>query len=180
MPVKTLGDVRAQGQHLYAICRHGACRYQKEIDVTRLVQSIGPTHNLVPDRSSPHFSDRMRCPSCKRRGVNLWMEPGPVRLTTTSPKTVAKQPNFKIIDAGRAPYNGREAIATADNLMVARGAYSAAALFYPDRQILLKQGTFVLEDSKDGKPIVQMSKADFDIMREAEASLSDPLRAKAS
>lgn len=169
MPVKTLGDVQSQGHHLYAICRHGNCRYQKEIDVGRLVQSIGPSHALLPDRSDLHFSDKMRCPSCKRRGVNLWLRPAEpkkqVRVSAPS-----KLPNYEIKDWGKEPpYVICTTIATADNLFIARGAYIAAAGFYFDRRITLQQGAFVLGDTKqDGLPKV-MTHEDFKKLRALES-----------
>lgn len=171
-PSNTLGDLQSAGHSLFAVCRHANCRYSKEIDVPRLIQSIGPHHYLLPDRGELHFSDKMRCPSCKRRGVNLWLRPAPPRAKQAPPFAPPKLPNFTIVDHGRAPYAGHEVIATADNLMVGRGAFTAAALFYGDRRISLKQGAFVIADSKDGKPIEVMTAERYVEMRQAEAQMS--------
>lgn len=170
-PANTLGDLQSAGHSLFAICRHSTCRYCKEIDVPRLVQSIGPHHYLLPTRSEQHFTDKMRCPSCKRRGVNLWLRPAEPKKQVKA-SAPPKQPNFIIVDHGMAPYAGYEVIATADNLMVGKGAFAAAALFYGDRRISLKQGTFVLADSKDGTPIDVMTAERFIAMRESEAQMS--------
>jgi hypothetical protein len=170
-PSNTLGDLQSAGHSLFAVCRHSTCRHSKEIDVPRLIQSIGPHHYLLPDRSELHFSDKMRCPSCKRRGVNLWLRPAEPKKTVFAPAP-PKQPNFTIVDHGTAPYAGHEVIATADNLMVGKGAFAAAALFYRDRRISLKQGAFVLADSKDGKPIDVMTAERYIAMREGEAHMA--------
>lgn len=173
MPATTLDDVYRQGHHLFAICRQSTCRHRKEIDVARLVQSIGPRHPLVPERSDLHFSDKMRCPSCKRRGVNLWLEPATPKREALPKASVAKHPNFTVVDHGRAPFSAHEVIATADNLMVGKGAWAAASLFYGDRRITLKQGAFVVADSKDGTPIDVMTAERYTSMREAESGRWD-------
>lgn len=168
-PSNTLGDVQRAGHSLFAVCRYGNCRYSKEIDVPRLVQSIGPHHYLLPDRGEMHFTDKMRCPSCKRRGVNLWLRPAEPRKEVIS-SAPAKQPNYEIKDWGREyPYATFTTIGTADNLFVARGAYIAAAGFYADRRITLQQGSFVMADTKrDGIPAV-MTHEDFKNLRAAES-----------
>lgn len=168
-PSNTLGDLLSAGHSLFAVCRHSTCRYSKEIDVPRLVQSIGPHHYLLPIRSEQHFSDKMRCPSCKRRGVNLWLRPAePKKQVRASPPS--KVPNYEIKDWGKEyPFAGCTTIATADNLFIARGAYIAAAGFYFDRRITLQQGAFVLGDSKqDGLPKV-MTHEDFKKLRAIES-----------
>lgn len=179
-PSNTLGDLLSAGHSLFAVCRYANCRYTKEIDAPRLVQSIGPHHTLLPDRGELHFSDKMRCPSCKRRGVNLWLRPAEPKKQVVAPSP-SKQPNFTIVDHGTAPYARHEVIATADNLMVGKGAFAAAALFYADRRISLKQGAFVIADSKDGSPIDVMTAERFIAMREGEAQMAGVLpRTKAS
>jgi len=168
-PSNTLGDLQDAGHSLFAVCRYAGCRYSKEIDVSRLVQSIGPHHYLLPNRGELHFSDKMRCPSCKRRGVNLWLRPAePKKQAGIS--TPSKQPNYEIKDWGREyPFATCTTIATADNLFIARGAYIAAAGFYFDRRITLQQGAFVLGDTKqDGLPKV-MTHEDFKKLRALEA-----------
>lgn len=168
-PSNTLGDVQDAGHSLFAVCRHANCRHSKEIDLPRLIQSIGPHHYLLPDRGELHFSDKMRCPSCKRRGVNLWLRPAEPKKQVFTP-TPSKQPNYEIKDWGKDhPHAVCTTIATADNLFVARGAYIAAAGFYFDRRLTLQQGAFVLSDTKrDGLPKV-MTHEDFKKLRALES-----------
>lgn len=170
--IQTLGEVRDGGHKLVAFCRHTNCRYQKVVDVDRLIQRVGTRQFLIPERAELHFSDKMRCPSCKRFGMNLWPRYAQPKTKLVASTPPPKQPNFTIVDHGRAPFTGHEVIATADNLMVGRGAFTAAALFYADRRISLKQGAFVLADSKDGKPIEVMTAERYIEMREAENKLA--------
>lgn len=158
MPVQTLQDVQAEGHKLYAICRHDGCRHQKEIEVDRLVQRIGPRHSLVPIRGELHFTDKMRCPSCKRRGVYLWMEPSPPKRAKAPSKPAEKEPNYVVYDLGRVPNTGQVSIATAENLFVAKAAWVSAALFYKDRRIVMRHGALVVADSRDGTPIEFMDR----------------------
>lgn len=189
-PSNTLGDLQSAGHSLFAVCRHANCRYSKEIDVPRLIQSIGPHHYLLPDRGELHFSDKMRCPSCKRRGVNLWLRPAPPKLKLVTRVEPAKQGNYEIRDWGKTyPFTTSTVIATADNLFVARGAYIAAAGFYFDRRVTLQQGAFVITDSKrDGPPKV-MTLEDFKALRalegggltaEEKRAIASPISTKAS
>jgi len=177
--IETLEDVRNGGHLLIAFCRHTNCRYQKEVGVDRLIQSVGARETLLPVRAELHFSDQMRCPSCKRRGMNFFVRPSTGRKEIFTKSAPPKQPNFEIVNCGRAPFSDHDVIATSDNLMVGRGAYVAAAMFYPDRRVVLKQGAFVVADSKDGSPIEFMTAAEFAAMREGEEWLGDPMRNKA-
>lgn len=169
-PTNTLGDVQSAGHSLFAVCRHANCRYSKEIDVPRLIQSIGPLHYLLPDRGELHFSDKMRCPSCKRRGVNLWLRPAAPKVKVAASAEPTKLANYEIRDWGKTyPYSTSTVIGTADNLFVARGAYIAAAGFYFDHLITLQQGAFLINDSKrDGLPKV-MTHEDFKNLRALES-----------
>lgn len=170
LQIETLDDVRIGRHRLEAICRNTNCRYCQELDVDRLVQRIGGRHFLIPDRTQIHFSDRMRCPSCKRRGMNLWLRPRAQQAKAIEAGK-PRLPNFTVVDEGPAPFKGDSVIATADNLMVGRGAFAAAGLFYADHRIVLKQGAFVLADSKDGKPIVPMTREQFEDMRKGELEM---------
>ena len=63
-------------------------------------------------------------------------------------------------------------IATADNLMVARAGYSAAAMFYDKHEITLQQGTYIIMDSRrDGLPR-PMTLHNFQEMREMEREVN--------
>lgn len=164
MSIQTLDDVRRGGHGLIAICRHTTCRYQRDIEIDRLIGRVGGKQKLLPVRSELHFTDQMRCPSCKRRGMNLWVEP-------SFPKVVpSPEPNFRVMDHGEAPYSGHDMIATANNLMVAKGAFFAAAHFYRERRITLMQGAFVVADSKVQMPEVMLPERYYDL-RQGEAEM---------
>lgn len=164
--VTTIADVQAGEHMLYAICRNDGCRHMMVVDLPLLLKRVKPTDRLLPRRHERHFTDSMRCPSCRWRGVRLWLEPAEQkRQILQKPSAPPKQPNFLIVADGDT---GLDVIATADNLMVGKGAYAAAALFYADKRITLKQGIFVIEDSKSGKPIEVLTAERYKAMREAE------------
>ncbi len=155
MPVETLHDVRVHGHHLVAVCRHAGCRHRHTTDLDRLINSVGPGQALLPERGEQHFTDKMRCPSCKRRGMNLWLEPqAPKRriLGGGGPTIKPSEPNYRIINCGEAPYSRHEMIATADNLMVAKEAFYAAAHFYSKHRVTLMQGALLMGDSTKEMP----------------------------
>ena len=85
----------------------------------------------------------------------------------------AKQPNYIIVDRGMTyPFGDFNIIATADNLMVARAGYSAAAMFYDKHEITLQQGTYIIMDSRrDGLPR-PMTLHNFQEMREMEREVN--------
>lgn len=159
----TLGSIQAARHKLIATCRHEACRYSREVDTERLIGRVGVREKPVPDRAGPHFTDAMRCPSCKRMGMNLCIIP------VVDPPRI---PNFRIVDQGISQPHGFDVIATADNLMVARGAYAAAALFYPDHWITLMQGAHVTADSREDGPPKVLTAEDYQKMREMERWVS--------
>lgn len=167
-PVQTLDDVVHGGHRLIAICRNSACRHRREVDLHLLTGRVPGRERLVPDPGQ-HFSDLLRCPQCKRLGMSLWLEPWFAQPIPTP------EPNFRILDWGRVPPFGQfRTLATAENLMVARGAYAAAALFYQDHRVTMQQGAFVLNDSqRDGSPKV-LTPEDYRRLRDAETGLSGP------
>lgn len=167
--VQTIEDVRRGGHTLYAVCRNAGCRYVKKVDIPLLLRKVDPRTRLRPGPHERHFTDSMRCSGCRWRGVYLWVEPAEQKREIVAKSTPPKLPNFVIVSEGPG---GNDVIATADNLMVGRGAYVAAALFHPDRRIVLKQGAFVIEDSKSGKPIKVMTEEQFSQMRASEHFLA--------
>lgn len=180
-PVYTLHDVRVGPHKLYAMCSNSACRHSKKVDIERLILRVDARTPLLPQRGQPHFSEGMRCPSCRRRGMYLWIDPATAKREILQRSPQEKQPNFRIIDHGPTPHTGHDTIATADNLMVGRGAYVAAALFYPGRRITLTQGAYVVQDSvRDGAPNPMEAERYAD-MRQVEADMSNriipPLKA---
>lgn len=179
--IHTLQDVRLGPHKLYAVCSNSACRQSKKVDIDRLILRVDARTPLLPQRGQPHFSEGMRCPSCRRRGMYLWVDPAEVKREILKRTVSEKQPNFRIIDHGPSPHTGHDTIAMADNLMVGRGAYVAAALFYPGRRITLTQGAYVVQDSvRDGAP-TPMNAERYTEMRQAEAGMSNrtipPLKA---
>lgn len=172
-PLNTLGDVRAGNHALEAICRYSGCRHRCRVDLPRTMQSVGANQPIHPARSDAHFTDRMRCPACKRRGMNLWLVPYVEKQRSVAPIPPPKHPNYRVINKGRhAPYDF-EMIATADNLFVARAAYAAAAHFYDGYWITLMQGAFLMDDSKrDGLPMIMLGE-DYKRVRAAESGLTD-------
>ncbi|GLQ09266.1 hypothetical protein GCM10007913_11980 [Devosia yakushimensis] len=165
---KTLEDVRNGGHELIAVCRDVRCRYQRTVDLRRVMLHAGGWTQLLPERGQLHFSDRLRCPFCKQRGMFLWLEP-----RIPPPAAATSEPNFRVLDWGRSyPFNTFIMIATAQSLMVARAAYVAAVLVRPNNAITLQQGAFLIADSKrDGVPEF-MKAEDFQKMRDAEGELN--------
>lgn len=172
-PLTTLGDIRDGKHELVAICRYSGCRHRRTVDLPRTIQSVGESQPILPERAEVHFTDRMRCPSCKRRGVTLWVTPYIPKKKPVAPPRKEKLPNYRVVNHGKHyPYDF-DMIATADNLFVARAAYSAAAHFYDGHWITLMQGAFLMDDNKrDGPPAI-MLEADFKRVREAESGLTD-------
>lgn len=157
-PVSTLADVRDGGHGLEAICRYSGCRHRKAVDLDRLIQSVGGPVPLIPERAQPHFTDRMRCPACRRPGINLWLVPAAEKPRTFVASPMLKEPNYRVVNHGRHYPETFDMIATADNLFVAKGAYAAAAHFYADHAITLMQGALVIDDSRrDGQPAIMQA-----------------------
>ena len=144
----TLAEVQQDGHDIIAVCRNKDCRHARYVDLDRMLKRIGANTPLLPQPYQEHYSDRMRCPVCKGRGMFVWFQP-----KIEKPKA-QRQPNYIIVDRGSTyPYGAFNIIATADNLMIARAGYSAAAMFFSDHEITLQQGTYVLIDSRrDGLP----------------------------
>lgn len=142
-------------------------------DLGRLIDSVGPSAGLLPQRSELHFTDKMRCQACKRRGVNLWVDVKPPKLKPTPATRKASEPNYRLIDQGKAHPYPETMIATADNLMVARAAYVAAVHFYGDHWVSLRQGSFVVADNRQDGPPRVMQADEYRMMREVEAGTAD-------
>lgn len=171
-PVMTLGDVREGAHDLVAVCRWMGCRHRSRVDLPRTIQSVGISQALYPERAEVHFTDRMRCPSCKRRGMNLWLIPYVPKRKPVAPIIPTKEPNYRVISHGRHYPPDFQMIATADNLFVAKGAYAAAAHFYEGHWISLMQGAFLMDDNRrDGQPQIIQAE-EYKRMREAESRLS--------
>lgn len=166
MSIRILNDVLVGNHSLYATCRHAPCRYRREADIERLIARLGVRAPLLASPGKVHFADLMRCPSCKRMGMDLWLE---YRVPT--PKRTG-EPNYRVLDWGLHPYTTFNMVATADNLFVGRAAFIAAAHFYPTHRVTFQQGAFVLNDSKAEPIPEQMTAEQFTEMREAETGLA--------
>lgn len=166
MSVKTLNDVLVGNHSLYATCRHAPCRYRRKADIERLIARLGVRAALLASPGEVHFSDLMRCPSCKRMGMDLWLE------FRAPPPSKAAQPNYRVLDWGEHPHAKFTMVATADNLFVGRAAFIAAALFYPASKVTFQQGSFLIHDSKAEPIPAQMTPEQFEEMRQAEMGLA--------
>lgn len=166
MSVKTLNDAFVGNHTLYATCRHAPCRFRREADIERLIMRLGGRTSLLASPGQVHFSDLMRCPSCKRLGMDLWL------VYREAPAARVDNPNYRVLDWGLHPHASFDMVATADNLFVGRAAFIAAALFYPTHRIALQQGAFVIHDSKAEPVPEQMTPEQFEDMRQAEAGLA--------
>ena len=78
MPVETLKDALSAGWRVHARCIDGKvdnthstakCHYRAELDLETLVWTRGPHMSLAG------LNDRMMCPRCGNRRVNLIFEP---------------------------------------------------------------------------------------------------------
>ncbi|MET3924626.1 hypothetical protein [Devosia sp. 2618] len=164
---KTLMEALNGGHTLIATCRHSACRFRREADIERLSTRLSGRTNLLARPGEVHFTDLMRCPSCRRMGMDLWLE------FREAPVERNANPNYTIMDCGSTyPYSLKTTVATANNLFIGRAAYIATALFYKERRITLQQGTFVLQDSKREPIPSQMTPEDFQSMRDGEMALA--------
>ena len=72
--LRTLGDVREAGLAMLAVCHNKACRYTKPIDLEKLIGAIGSMQSLLPVKDQEHFSERMKCPKCKNKGMFVWVD----------------------------------------------------------------------------------------------------------
>ena len=81
MPVETLRDALSAGWRVHARCIDGhveytrskaKCRYQAELNLETLVWTRGRNMPLAT------LGDRIMCPRCGNRRVNLIFEPPPV------------------------------------------------------------------------------------------------------
>jgi hypothetical protein len=78
MPIETLKDALSAGWRVHARCIDGKidntrstakCHYRAELDLETLVWTRGPRMSLAG------LNDRMMCPRCGNRRVNLIFEP---------------------------------------------------------------------------------------------------------
>lgn len=164
---RTLDEVDQDGHDIVAVCRDPGCRHARYVDLHRMIERLGGRTPLLPQPDQQHYSDRMRCPACKSRGMFVWFQP---KLEVPKP---TKQPNYIIVDRGSIyPFDQFNILATADNLMVARGGYGAAAMFYHNHEITLQQGTYIIMDSRrDGLPR-PLTLHSYKEMREMEQQLN--------
>jgi hypothetical protein len=172
--LRTLDDAATARVQMIAVCHTINCRHTQDVDLQQVIFHVGAATPLVPIKGVAHFSERMRCPACKQRGMFIWVgvprQPEPIFGTGTHP--------FKVLDWGRGRRGILEReIAILNNLEVAKAAFQVAVRVYPDHHITLQQGIFVMSDSRlsviEGGGPFSMTPA------EAERRLSMPKASKA-
>ena len=140
--IQTLGEARDVGQELVAVCHGPECRHRQVIDLDRVIHHIGAGHRLLPVRGIVHYSEKLRCPQCGRRGMFVWL--GEPKFPTPVFDEMGHAVN--VWDpSGTVLWS---TIARSGNSLVARAAYDGARAAYPDRRITLQNGIRVLEDSR--------------------------------
>ena len=140
--IQTLGDAKDIGQELIAICHNPACRHTRLVNLDKVIYHVGAATPLIPLRGKVHFSERMRCPACKHRGMFIWIrEPKfPEPLFDVG----ANQVNIWSKNGGRLEY----VAARTGNILIGRAAFMAALDAYPYQRITLQAGARVIEDNR--------------------------------
>lgn len=135
----SLGDFKKAGQELIAVCDNIVCRHRWIVDLDKVMEHVGSLHPLIPVRDQKHFSERMLCPECGKRGAYIW---------PSDPKEPA--PLFGTLSYLVGEWEGKglvNAIARVSHLDVALAAFEAAVAAYPGRRLTLQQGSFLVRDS---------------------------------
>jgi hypothetical protein len=64
MPGDTIGDLVAKNASLYVNCEHPQCQHTKLLELTTLIDRLGPDHGAMHDDLVRIF----RCTKCEREG----------------------------------------------------------------------------------------------------------------
>lgn len=140
--LRTLKDVVDGGLDMIAICHSVSCRYTKPVDLTALVRAVGEMASLLPTKGQEHFSERMRCPQCKHRGMFLWLD------TPRQPNPhISSSLVFRVVEEDRLGRRGMTEIVRAADRQTAQAAYEVAEAIYPQSQIELHWQRQILESS---------------------------------
>ena len=143
--LKTLGEASFAQVEMVAICHKKECRYRQKVDLREVIQYVGAPHPILPAKGEAHFSERMRCPVCKTKGMFVWIEIPMEEL----PLYGGNRHLYRILDWGRVSGPLERELATSPNLEVARAAFDKARAIYPDKHFSLQQGARVIEDSRE-------------------------------
>lgn len=124
--LRTLKDVRDTGLGLLAVCHGVTCRHTKEVDLTALIKAVGEMASVLPVFGQAHFSERMRCPSCGKRGMFVWpdlnQEPNPHLNSALA---------FRVIAVDRMTDAPRFDVLRAGDRRVAQAGFDVAEAVYP-------------------------------------------------
>jgi hypothetical protein len=136
--VYTLEDAKRVGQELVAICHNPECRHRRMVDIDLVIRHVGGLHSLTPVRGVVHFSERMRCPRCKHRGMFIWIVdpkfPEPIFSTMANSVHLWN-------DSGITMY---ATVAQTSNIMIGWAAYRAAISEYPGKRITFQERARVI------------------------------------
>ncbi|WMT85548.1 hypothetical protein NO932_11480 [Pelagibacterium sp. 26DY04] len=140
--LRTLGDIRDAGLDMIAVCHNVSCRHTRQVDLGKLIKAVGEMQSLLPIKGQSHFSERMRCPECKHRGMFLWVE-------------APKEPNphfssalaFRVVQEDRSGFRPMGEVARACNKEVAQAAFEVAEAIYPQSRIEMHWHRQVLQSS---------------------------------
>jgi len=135
MPLQlhTLGHVRESGREMHAICHNVWCRHHQVVDLKKVIDHVGSATPLLPQKGREHFSERMRCPRCKQRGMFIWLD-DPKDPTPFLNEMRAWEVNEL------TQYGTRHTIAMAINANVAAAAMDAAKGEYPKSDFIVQKG----------------------------------------
>ncbi len=127
---------------MLAICHNVSCRHTKPVDLPALVKAVGELASLLPVKDQVHFSERMRCPECRHKGMFLWVE-------------APKEPNphinsalaFRVVEEDRTGWRGMQEIVRTADKETAQAAFDVAEAIYPGSKIELHWHRSVLRSS---------------------------------
>lgn len=140
--IRTLGEAREAGLAFVAVCHGVQCRHSQSVDLNQVIYHVGAAHSLMPLRGAIHFSERMRCPKCKSKGMSIWAE------IKQDPEPLVGSMGFSINNWDKMSGSLIGTIAKAGHVTVAEAAFNMAVSQYPGRRITLQEGGLVLRDNR--------------------------------
>jgi hypothetical protein len=140
--IRTLKDIKESGLTMVAVCHNVSCRHTKNVDLHALIKAIGEMASLLPVKDQPHFSERMRCPECKHRGMFLWVEapktPSPISNSAL---------NFRVIAYDRMTAAAQTDVLRAADREVAQAGFEVAEAIYPKHRLEMTWHNRVIHQS---------------------------------
>lgn len=128
--LRTLKDVRDGGLDLLAVCHNVSCRHTRQVDLDKLIKAAGELASLLPVKDQSHFSERMRCPECRQRGMFIWIdqpkEPNPISVGPLA---------FRVITVDRETDRPMFDVLRAGDRQVAQAGFEMAEAIYPRHKI---------------------------------------------